>query len=41
MKKLFAIAILGAFLTSCYHPPRQAWQPKKSFSVDHGRKRKI
>ncbi len=39
MKKIAALAILGAILTSCYHPPRQAWHPKRNFSVDHTRKK--
>ncbi|MDJ1469064.1 hypothetical protein QNI19_04805 [Cytophagaceae bacterium DM2B3-1] len=39
MKKIIAMTILGAILASCYHPPQQAWQPKRSFSVDHTRKK--
>jgi hypothetical protein len=41
MKKLIVLVVLTGFLASCYRPPHQAWQPKKSFSVDHGRKKRI
>ncbi len=39
MKKILALLVLGAIITSCYRPPNQAWQPKRNFSVDHSRKK--
>ena len=40
MKKLFAFLLIGAIMSSCYRPQSQSWQPKKSFSVSHAKKRR-
>ena len=40
MKKLFAFLIISAIMSSCYRPQSQSWQPKKSFSVSHTKKKR-